>query len=355
MVRWTPGPEWVKIGRKSLALGSLFHTFLAKEAFMAARNGAVLAILCFALIVTPWSGGWAQEDPVSPKAPDIRVSPESLDFGSLKAGEKTKGTLTISNPGTADLEVTLSGLERVDFVIAGPTSFLLEPTRTRRVRIFCVALEGSSGSSPLDTVQATLRIEHNVPNREAVLVFLTYRFEPVPEGAIGLTMNRTYQFSYEDGQCGPQSPCFRLSYSEEGTIAFSRNGDEIVCRASLVGGGCGTSNLSMDYVVWDREGRSCTVTGTYPRYWWVEGEVVSKKVALEVTRLGDGEGMFTTCCPPDTCDTSNDPPEAISSFDEGAEELQMPFRNGAKWRTKQRRSCDGGGCSSYDFQWTLRN
>jgi len=287
--------------------------------------------------------------------PDIRVSPESLDFGSLKAGEKTRGTLTISNPGTVDLEVTLSGLERADLVISVPMSFLLEPTRTRRVRISCIALEDSSGLSPLDIVQATLRIEHNVPNRDAVLVLLTYRLEPIPDSGIGLTMNRTYHFSYEDGQCDPQRPCFRLSYSEEGSIVLSRSGDEIVCRASLVGGGCGTSNLTMDYVVWDREGRSCTVTGTYPRYWLVEGEVVSKKVTLEVTHLGNGEGMFTTCCPPDPCDTSNDPPEVISFFDGGTEKLQMPFRNGAKWRAKQRKSCDGAGCSSYDFQWALRN
>lgn len=320
---------------------------------MGARRCAILIILCLVSLVTFGSAGWAQEYPVSLKAPDIRVSPESLDFGSLETGKAARRNLTISNPGTADLEVTLSGLERPDFIINGTTSFLLKPKHTRRVRISSVALEGSS-SSPLGIVQATLRIEHNVPNRDAVLVSLTYRLEPMPDGGLGLTMNRTYHVSYEDGQCDPPRPCFRLSYSEEGGVAFSRNGDDIVCAASLVGGGCGTSNLTMDYVVWDREGRSCTVTGTFPRYWLVEGEVVSKKVVLEVTHLGDGEGMFTTCCPPDPCNTSNDPPEAISFFDEGTEELQMPFRNGAKWRAKQRKSCDAGGCRSYDFKWTLQ-
>jgi len=52
---------------------------------------------------------------------------------------------------------------------------------------------------------------------------------------------------------------------------------------------------------------------------------------------------------------SGNPPEIVSFFDGGTEKLQMPFRNGAKWRVKQRKSCDGAGCSSYDFQWTLRN
>jgi hypothetical protein len=73
----------------------------------------------------------------SGKAPDISVSPGSLDFGSVKSGKKTTKTLKITNNGTGDLVITLSGLEGTDFSIQGSSSFTIKAKKSYSLKVLC--------------------------------------------------------------------------------------------------------------------------------------------------------------------------------------------------------------------------
>jgi hypothetical protein len=91
------------------------------------------------------------------KIPDISVAQTPFDFGSVKVGRKATKTLPITNNGSADLAITLSGLEGTDFAIQGKNTTSIKPKKSYSLKILFTPK--STGSKT-----ATLRITSNDPD-----------------------------------------------------------------------------------------------------------------------------------------------------------------------------------------------
>ncbi len=95
-------------------------------------------------------------------APDVAVSPLSLDFGSLYVGASASLTLTVSNAGTDPLMVSDVVADNPDFT-SSPTSLTLAPGESRGVTVtFAPQAPGTSSG--------TVAIESNDPDRPSVAV-----------------------------------------------------------------------------------------------------------------------------------------------------------------------------------------
>jgi preprotein translocase subunit YajC len=95
--------------------------------------------------------------PFSAKTPDISVAQTSIEFGGIKVGKKATKTLKITNNGTGDLVITLSGLEGTDFSIQGSSSVTIKAKKSYSLKVLCTPI-----SAGLKT--ATLRITSNDPD-----------------------------------------------------------------------------------------------------------------------------------------------------------------------------------------------
>jgi len=89
--------------------------------------------------------------------PDISIAQTSIDFGSIKLGKKVTKTLKITNNGTGDLVITLSGLEGTDFSIQGSSSVTIKAKKSYSLKVLFTPT-----SAELKT--ATLRITSNDPD-----------------------------------------------------------------------------------------------------------------------------------------------------------------------------------------------
>jgi hypothetical protein len=69
------------------------------------------------------------------KVPHISVSPNSLQFGSVKVGKNLKKTLQIANNGTGDLWVRIGGLGGPDFSVVGSTNITVKPKKSYKLSI----------------------------------------------------------------------------------------------------------------------------------------------------------------------------------------------------------------------------
>ena len=90
-------------------------------------------------------------------APDISVAQTSVEFGKAKVGKKVTKTLKITNNGTGDLMITLSGLEETDFGIQGSSSVTIKAKKSYSLKVLF-----TPKSADLKT--ATLEITSNDPD-----------------------------------------------------------------------------------------------------------------------------------------------------------------------------------------------
>jgi hypothetical protein len=97
--------------------------------------------------------------------PDISVTQNSLDFGSVKVGKKVTKTLKIGNNGTGDLMITLSGLEETDFSIQGSSSVTIKGKKSYSLKVLFTPT-----SAELKT--ATLKITSNDPDTPTIDIAL---------------------------------------------------------------------------------------------------------------------------------------------------------------------------------------
>jgi hypothetical protein len=86
----------------------------------------------------------------STKAPDISVSPSSLDFGSVKSGKKITKILKITNNSLVNLMITLSGLEGTDFSIQGSSSVTIKAKKSYSLKILCMPTSGGLKTAKLE-------------------------------------------------------------------------------------------------------------------------------------------------------------------------------------------------------------
>jgi len=100
------------------------------------------------------------------KTPDISVSPNSLDFESVKSGKKVTKTLKITNNGLGNLVITVSGLEGTDFSIQGSSSVTIKAKKSYSLKVLCTPTSGG-----LKT--ATLEIDSNDPDTPTLEISLT--------------------------------------------------------------------------------------------------------------------------------------------------------------------------------------
>ena len=100
------------------------------------------------------------------KIPDISVAQTSLDFGSIKVGKKATKTLKITNNGTGDLSITLSGLEGTDFSIQGSRSITIKAKKSYSLKVLF-----TPKSAGLQT--ATLKINSNDPDTPELNIALS--------------------------------------------------------------------------------------------------------------------------------------------------------------------------------------
>jgi uncharacterized repeat protein (TIGR02543 family) len=91
------------------------------------------------------------------KIPVISVAQTFLDFGSIKVGKKKTKTLKITNNGTGDLVITLSGLEGTGFSVQGSSSVTIKGKKSYSLKVLF-----TPKSAGLET--ATLGISSNDPD-----------------------------------------------------------------------------------------------------------------------------------------------------------------------------------------------
>ncbi len=96
----------------------------------------------------------------------MSVSPTTIYFGGVAAGESLKRKLAITNNGTGDLLIVAEGLEATDFSIDGKASVTVKPKRTVKVSVVF------SPTSP-GPKAALLKISSNDPEKQLVDVPLT--------------------------------------------------------------------------------------------------------------------------------------------------------------------------------------
>ncbi|MBM3238553.1 choice-of-anchor D domain-containing protein [Candidatus Poribacteria bacterium] len=115
---------------------------------------------------------WTQTFSVQPveTQPDIAVEPSSWNYGNVTVGSSLDKTFTVSNPGTATLNVTgtsLTGTDANQFSIqSGGGSFSLNPGQTRDIVVRFAPTSAGSKS-------ATLSLANNVPNKNPLNVSLS--------------------------------------------------------------------------------------------------------------------------------------------------------------------------------------
>ena len=98
--------------------------------------------------------------------PDISVAQTSLDFGSIKVGKKVTKTLKITNNGSGDLVITLSGLEGTDFSIQGSSSVTIKAKKSYSLKVLF-----TPKSAGLET--ANLEVSSNDPDTPTLEISLS--------------------------------------------------------------------------------------------------------------------------------------------------------------------------------------
>jgi parallel beta-helix repeat protein len=104
--------------------------------------------------------------PFSEKTPDISVAQTTLDFGSVKVGKKVTKTLKITNNGTGDLVITLSGLEGTDFSIQGSSGVTIKAKKSYSLKVLF-----TPKSAGLET--ANLELSSNDPDTPTLEISLS--------------------------------------------------------------------------------------------------------------------------------------------------------------------------------------
>jgi uncharacterized membrane protein len=109
--------------------------------------------------------------------PTISVDPASVDFGGVNLGDSATESVTVTNDGGVDLELTstaIAGADAGDFTITSAGASTLEPGENTTVEI--AFTPGSGGAK-----SANLEIGSNDPSAPTTTVPLAGTGEPIPD------------------------------------------------------------------------------------------------------------------------------------------------------------------------------
>ncbi|MCH7566943.1 MAG: choice-of-anchor D domain-containing protein, partial [Nitrospirae bacterium] len=106
-----------------------------------------------------------------PPAPTISLSPDPLNFGDVNSGDTLSMQLSITNSGSAALDVTNITVSNSDFSVASPTSFQVSAGSTLNKTI-------SFNPTSTGAKSATLTVTNNSSNQQTATIAL---------GGIGIT------------------------------------------------------------------------------------------------------------------------------------------------------------------------
>ncbi len=135
--------------------------------------------------------------------PAISVQQTAIDFGTIDAGQTGEQTITITNTGTADLEITgIKGEGDVSGLTFDTTMFTLAPNGSQTVTVtFPSSVEG--------TFSGNITISSNDPDRATQTLSVSVIVQPPPAPAIAVQQTAVNFGTIEAGQTGQQTITIR--------------------------------------------------------------------------------------------------------------------------------------------------
>ena len=132
-----------------------------------------------------------------PSAPAISVQQSAVDFGTINAGQTGEQTITITNTGTASLNITgiTSDVSGLTF---DTTMFTLEPDGSQTVTIMFP-------SSTTGTFSGTITISSNDPNSATQTLSVSITVQPPPVPEISVQQTAVNFGTIDAGQTGEQT------------------------------------------------------------------------------------------------------------------------------------------------------
>ncbi len=177
-----------------------------------------------------------------PPAPAISVPQTAVDFGTVEFAQQVQRTITITNTGTADLEIT--GIESdVSGLTFDTTMFTLEPGGSQMVTV-------TFPSSTEGTFSGNITISSNDLERGTQTLSVSVTVQPPPVPAISVPQEGVNFGTIEAGQTGEQT----ITITNMGTGPLEITGIE-----------SDVSGLTFDTTMFTLEPNgSRTVTVTFP-------------------------------------------------------------------------------------------
>ena len=135
--------------------------------------------------------------------PAISVQQTAIDFGTIDAGQTGEQTITITNTGTADLEITgIKGEGDVSGLTFDTTMFTLAPNGSQTVTMtFPSSVEG--------TFSGNITISSNDPDRATQTLSVSVIVQPPPAPAIAVQQTAVNFGTIEAGQTGQRTITIR--------------------------------------------------------------------------------------------------------------------------------------------------
>ena len=134
---------------------------------------------------------------IPPPAPAISLQQTTIDFGTIDAGQTGEQTITITNTGTAPLEIT--GIESdVSGLTFDTTMFTLAPNDSQTVTVtFPSPTEG--------TFSGNITISSNDPDRATQTLSVSIIVQPPPVPTIAVQQTAVNFGTIDAGQTGQQT------------------------------------------------------------------------------------------------------------------------------------------------------
>ena len=151
---------------------------------------------------------------IPPPAPTIAVQQTAVDFGTIDAGQTGQQTITITNTGTAPLEIT--GIQSdVSGLTFEPSTFTLSPSGSQTVTI-------TFPSSTTGEFSGNINILSNDPNSATNTLSVSVIVQPPPVPAIAVQQTAVDFGTIDAGQTGQQT----ITITNTGTAPLEITGIE---------------------------------------------------------------------------------------------------------------------------------